>query len=181
MLVCEFRMCSVNVASFRAFWTPLYNAHLRRSYRKELNVAYNDGMRLLLCKQPRWCSANQTFLKCWYAYLLCHNKKSYSLFYVQIDSFREQFYSGFSPPWVQLSRVFIQTMEILALLFVYRWRLLTFLIYIICITYLMLCSLCLLTFSPLNLLCIYLLLVFTVLWTFHCVLKSIYLSCKIQV
>ncbi len=53
MLVCKFSICSVNVkvALFRAFCSLLYAAHLQHSYRKSniqsLNVACNDGMRLL--------------------------------------------------------------------------------------------------------------------------------------
>jgi len=67
VLVRKFGMCSayVKVALFKAFCTPLYTAHLWRSYSKKnmqrLIVAYNDGMRLLL-KQPRWSSASQMFV-----------------------------------------------------------------------------------------------------------------------
>lgn len=60
-------MCTINVgeAPFRAYCTPLYTAHLWRAYRKRnmqrLNVAYNDGMRMLL-KLPRWCRASEMFV-----------------------------------------------------------------------------------------------------------------------
>lgn len=66
-LIRKFGMCSgsVKTALFRAYCTPMYTAHLWRRYRKssmqKLNVAYNDGMRLLL-KVPRWNSASQMFV-----------------------------------------------------------------------------------------------------------------------
>lgn len=67
MLIRKFSMCSGSVKTtlFRAFCTPMYTAHLWRRYRKcsmqKLNVAYNDGMRLML-KVPRWSSASQMFV-----------------------------------------------------------------------------------------------------------------------
>ena len=67
MTVPKFSLCSASVKStlFKAFCTPMYTAHLWRRYRKssmqKLNVAYNDGMRLLL-KVPRCSSASQMFV-----------------------------------------------------------------------------------------------------------------------
>ncbi len=54
MLLHKFSMCPVNVkcSLFRAFYTPMYAAHLWCSYRESsmqrLIVAYNDAMRLWL-------------------------------------------------------------------------------------------------------------------------------------
>ena len=67
MLIRKFSMCSSSVKTtlFKAFCTPMYTAHLWRCYKKssmhKLNVAYNDGMRLLL-KVPGWSSASQMFV-----------------------------------------------------------------------------------------------------------------------
>lgn len=66
MLIRKFAMSSVpvKITLFKAYCTPMYTAHLWRHYRRSsmqrLNVAYNDGMRLLL-KVPRWSSAGQMF------------------------------------------------------------------------------------------------------------------------
>ena len=65
-LIRKFGMCSVPVKTslFKTYRTPMYTAHLwchyRRSSMQKLNVAYNDGMKLLL-KVPRWSSASQLF------------------------------------------------------------------------------------------------------------------------
>ena len=67
MLKRKFSMCSLSVKTtlFKAFCTPMYTAHLWRRYKKssmqKLNVAYNDGMRLLL-HMSRWSSASQMFV-----------------------------------------------------------------------------------------------------------------------
>jgi len=67
MPIRKFGMCSVSVRTtlYRAHCTPMYTAHLWRCYRKssmqKLNVAYNDGLRLLL-KVARWSSASQLFV-----------------------------------------------------------------------------------------------------------------------
>ncbi len=67
MLIRKFGMCSGSVKTtlFKASCTLMYTAHLWQHYRKSsmqrLNVAYNDGMRLLL-KVPRWSSASQMFV-----------------------------------------------------------------------------------------------------------------------
>ncbi|XDV54494.1 hypothetical protein PO909_022775 [Leuciscus waleckii] len=55
----------VKVALFRAYCTPLHNAHLWSSFSKaslhKLQVAYNDALRILL-RRPRWCSASEMFV-----------------------------------------------------------------------------------------------------------------------
>ncbi|KAK7933294.1 hypothetical protein WMY93_004190 [Mugilogobius chulae] len=67
MLVRKFGACSaaVKIKLFKAYCTPMYTAHLWRHYRRSslhrLNVAYNDGLRMLL-RVPRWSSASQMFV-----------------------------------------------------------------------------------------------------------------------
>ena len=64
MLCRKFSMCSVpvKISLFKSFCTPLYTAHLWSRYKqasiRQLTVAYNDCMRLLL-RAPRSSSASQ--------------------------------------------------------------------------------------------------------------------------
>lgn len=66
MLVRKFHWCtdSVKISLFKAYCTPLYTAPLWTKYKKgslqKLQVAYNDGLRILL-KKPRWSSASELF------------------------------------------------------------------------------------------------------------------------
>lgn len=68
MLVRKFHWCSDNVkiSLFKAYCTPLYTAPLWTKFKKssiqKLQVAYNDGLRILL-KKPRWSSASELFCK----------------------------------------------------------------------------------------------------------------------
>ena len=67
MLIRKFGACSppVKTKCFNAYCTPMYTAHLWRHYKKcsmhRLNVAYNDGLRMLP-RVPRWSSASQMFV-----------------------------------------------------------------------------------------------------------------------
>lgn len=63
MLTWKFGACSppVKTKPFKAYCTPMYTAYLWRHYKKSsmhrLNVAYNDGLRMLL-RVPWWSTAS---------------------------------------------------------------------------------------------------------------------------
>ena len=67
MLIRKFGACSppVKTKLFNAYCTPMYTAHLWRHYKKSsmhrLNVAYTDGLQMLL-RVPRWSGASQLFV-----------------------------------------------------------------------------------------------------------------------